>query len=241
MGGVLSHVQMEEREGRRLVPVFFYGKQYFVPESCTIIQAYEFAGHTFTRGCGCRAGACGACAALFLIPGSAAIKVGLACQTQVTPGMSVIQIPYFPTLKAAYELETLSADPFHIPETYPKLLACMGCNTCRKMCPQEINVMDCMSAALQGDIEAVALQSMSCVMCGMCAARCPADIAPYHIMLLARRVYGRFILKPYRYLPVRLKQIEDGTAEKELEKLMALDITGLKEVYKKQQADKRII
>ena len=109
------------------------------------------------------------------------------------------------------------------------------------MCPQEINVMDCMSAALQGDIEAVALQSMSCVMCGMCAARCPADIAPYHIMLLARRVYGRFILKPYRYLPVRLKQIEDGTAEKEVDRMMALDIAGLKDAYKNQQADKRII
>jgi len=38
-----------------------------------------------------------------------------------------------------------------------------------------------------------------------------------------------------------LKQIEDGTAEKELDKLMALDIAGLKEAYKKQQADKRII
>ena len=237
----LSHSQLEDREGRHLIPVFFYGKQYFVPESCTIIQAYEFAGHTFTRGCGCRAGACGACAALFLIPSSHSIKVGLACQTQVVSGMSVIQIPFFPTRKTPYELETLSAHPVHIPDTYPKLLACMGCNTCRKMCPQEIDVMGCMSAALQGDIEAVALQSMSCVMCGMCAARCPADIAPYHIMLLVRRMYGRFILKSYRYLPVRLKQIEDGTAEKELEELMAMDITGLKAAYKKQQADKRII
>jgi len=237
----LKKGQIEERQGRRLIPVYFYGKQYNVPESCTIIQAYEFAGHKFTRGCGCRAGSCGACAALFLVPGSASINVGLACQTQVVSGMLVVQLPYFPTRKASYELDAVSPDENQVTRIYPKILACMGCNTCTKMCPQEINVMDCMSAVFRGDMESAAVQSMSCVMCGLCAARCPADIAPYHIMLLARRIYGRFILEPYRYLPIRLKQIGDGEFDKKVDELTTLNASELKEIYKKQQADKRII
>ena len=228
-------------QGRRLVPVFFYGKKYQVPESCTIMQAYEFAGHKFTRGCGCKAGACGACAALFLLPGERSVKTGLACQTPIAPGMLVIQIPYFPTRPSEYVLERLSAEALQIARVYPQLLACMGCNTCSRSCPQEINVMDCMSAVIRGDIEAAAEPSMSCVMCGLCAARCPADIAPYHIMLLARRIYGKYILKPYRYVPVHLKQIEDGQFEQRLQELAASEPATLMELYKLQQADKQII
>lgn len=233
--------QNDKTEGKRRVSVFFYGKEYRVPESCTIIQAYEYSGHRYTRGCGCRAGACGACGALFLLPGSGSIKTGLACQTQVVAGMLVIQIPYFPTQKADYDLTVLSADASRIASIYPKILSCMGCNTCTKMCPQEIDVMDCMSAIYRGDIEAAAEQSMSCVMCGLCAARCPADIAPYHIMLLARRIYGKFVLKSYRYLSKRLAQIQAGDFDEKLDALMASDIAELRELYKKQQADKQII
>jgi formate hydrogenlyase subunit 6/NADH:ubiquinone oxidoreductase subunit I len=225
----------------KLIPVFFYGKRYDVPESFTIMQAYEFTGHQYTRGCGCRGGTCGACAALYIVPDTPSIKAGLACQTQVISAMSVIQIPYFPTKKSLYELDGLSADAASIVITYPELYSCMGCNTCTKMCPQDINVMECMSAAIRGDIESVAIQSMSCVMCGLCAARCPSEMAPYNIMLLSRRMYGKYIQKPYRNLPLRLKEIEDGRFHERLDELMAADINKLKEIYRKQQADKRVV
>ena len=101
--------------------------------------------------------------------------------------------------------------------------------------------MGCMSAVYRGDIEAAAEQSMSCVMCGLCAARCPADISPYHIMLLARRIYGKFVLKPYRYLYRRLAQIQAGNFDEQLDALMSADISELRDRYKKQQADKQII
>jgi ferredoxin len=231
----------EKQQDRRLVPVFFYGKEFQVPEACTVMQAYEFAGHRFTRGCGCRAGACGACGSLYMLPDDGSIRTGLACQTQVAADMQIIQIPFFPTRKSEYVLSRLSADALQISRIYPKLLACMGCNTCTRMCPQEIDVMDCMSAIIRGDIESAAEQSMSCVMCGLCAARCPADIAPYHIMLLARRIYGKYMLSPFRYVPIRLKQIETGEFEARLNELMTSDIETLKDLYKKQQADKRII
>lgn len=231
----------ERNKGVKLIPVYFYGKRYDVPESFTIMQAYEFTGHQYTRGCGCKGGACGACAAIFIIPETDSMQVGLACQTQVVSGMTVIQVPYFPAKKRFYELENLSADAASIASIFPELYRCMGCNTCTKMCPQEIQVMECMSAALRGDIEAVAIQSILCVMCGLCAARCPAEIAPYNIMLLSRRMYGKYIQKPYRNLPFRLKEIEDAQFDARLDELMKADIETLKDVYKKQQADKRII
>ena len=101
--------------------------------------------------------------------------------------------------------------------------------------------MGCMSAIYRKDVETAAEQSMSCVMCGLCAARCPADISPYHIMLLARRIYGKFVLKSYRYLSKRLAQIQAGDFDKDLDALMTSDIAELRELYKKQQADKQII
>ncbi|MFH1481191.1 MAG: 4Fe-4S dicluster domain-containing protein [Pseudomonadota bacterium] len=224
-----------------LIPVYFYGKRYDVPDSFTVIQAYEFTGHQYTRGCGCRGGACGACGALFITPENRSIKVGLACQTQVVPDMSVIQIPYFPTEKPVYALEKISPETISIAEIYPKILQCMGCNTCTKMCPQDIDVMECISAALGNDVEETAIQSSSCVMCGLCAARCPAEIAPYEVMLLSRRVHGRYILQASRNLRLRLKQLEENQFDAELDELVLMDTVGLKERYKKQQADKRLM
>jgi len=43
------------------VEVFIMGKSYKVPAGLTIMKALEFAGYRFIRGCGCRAGFCGAC------------------------------------------------------------------------------------------------------------------------------------------------------------------------------------
>jgi ferredoxin len=231
----------EEIRDVRLIPVYFYGKQYYVPESFTIIQAYEYSGHQYTRGCGCRGGACGACAAIFVIPGSPHLKTGLACQTQVVQGMSIIHIPYFPTEKPGYEIEKLPSDAASIGKVYPKLYKCLQCNTCTKMCPQDINVMDCMALSMRGDIMKVAIQSVPCVMCGLCAARCPAEIAPYNIMLLSRRLYGRYLLPPSKNVLTRIKQIEDGEFSAKIDELMAIDIDQLKEMYEKQQADKRVI
>ncbi|MFH1252641.1 MAG: 4Fe-4S dicluster domain-containing protein [bacterium] len=238
---MMENTDRPENKDVRLIPVNFYGKRYDVPESFTIMQAYEFTGHQYTRGCGCRGGACGACAALFIIPDRPTIEVGLACQTQVASGMSVIQIPYFPFKKRIYELNDIAADFLSISSTYPELLNCMGCNTCTKVCPQDIKVMECMSASIRGDIEKVAVQAISCVMCGLCASRCPAEIAPYNIMLLCKRIYGKFIQKPYRNLALRMKEIKDGQFDQRLDELMTADLNELKEIYKKQQADKQII
>jgi heterodisulfide reductase subunit C len=155
--------------------------------------------------------------------------------------MSIIHIPYFPTEKPGYEIEKLPSDAASIGKVYPKLYKCLQCNTCTKMCPQDINVMDCMALSMRGDIMKVAIQSVPCVMCGLCAARCPAEIAPYNIMLLSRRLYGRYLLPPSKNVLTRIKQIEDGEFSAKIDELMAIDIDQLKEMYERQQADKRVI
>ena len=37
----------------KMVNVYFYGKRYSVPESLTVIAAWEYAGYTLKRGVGC--------------------------------------------------------------------------------------------------------------------------------------------------------------------------------------------
>ncbi len=232
---------METIPSDDLVPVYFYGKRYDVPRHLTLLQALEFAGHQFTRGCGCRGGVCGACAAVFMHPDSNHLEVGLACQIQVIPDMRIIQLPYYPVDKPGYDIDRLTPTIEEIGKLYPNIYRCVSCNTCTKMCPQEIKVMDCISRLLRNDVESVALASRDCVMCGLCTSRCPAEIPQFLIMLLARRLYGRFIQKPYRYLPTRLEQIEAGQFTEELDNLMQKDLATLKAEYNQLQNDKQII
>ena len=171
-----------------VIPIFIMGKKYDVPSSLTIQKALEYAGYKLIRGCGCRGGACGACATVFRFPGSFKIEVGLACQTVVLPHMHIAQIPFFPAGKSKYDVHALEATAEVIGSLYPELYKCMGCNTCTRSCPMEIPVMEYISAALRGDLETVSELSFSCVMCGLCTARCPAELRQYHIAELCRRL-----------------------------------------------------
>ena len=78
-------------------------------------------------------------------------------------------------------------------------------------------------------------------MCGLCSGGWPAEIAPYNIMLLSRRMGGKHIQKPYRNLPSRLKEIEQRRSNERLAELMTAEFNMLKEVYRKQEADNRIV
>jgi len=176
-----------------LVPIFIMGKRYMVPESLTIQKALEYAGYQLIRGCGCRGGICGACGTVYRFPGSFKIEVGLACQTLVQPNMYITQIPFFPANKTVYDLEQLEPSGGTIADLYPELMKCMGCNTCTKSCPMDIDVMSYVAAALKGDIAKAAELSFSCVMCGLCTARCPAELAQYNIGILSRRLYGKYV------------------------------------------------
>jgi len=214
-----------------LIPIFIMGKRYDVPSTLTIQKAFEFAGYQLIRGCGCRGGICGACATVYRMPDSPKIYVGLACQSIVQPHMYLAMVPFFPANRAVYNLEEAQATAHTLMKYYPELAKCMGCNTCTKSCPMDIQVMEYISAALRGDVEKAAELSFSCVMCGICASRCPAELAQYNIGILCRRITGRHIWPPCKHLQEQIQRIESGRYDEPLKRLMTADLETLRKLY----------
>jgi succinate dehydrogenase/fumarate reductase-like Fe-S protein len=220
----------------KLIPVYIMGKRYLVPPSLTIMKAMEWAGYTLVRGVGCRGGFCGACATVYRIRGDERLYFGLACQTVVQPNMYLGQIPFFPTQHAVYDLAELEATPVTIWQLYPQVLRCLGCGTCTKSCPQELDVKGYMAALMRGDIAAAADKSFDCIMCGLCAARCPAEESQYNLAILARRLYGRYLAPRSQHLAERIAEIEQGAFAQSLAELKNAD----KETLKKRYAERDI-
>ncbi len=220
-----------------MIPIYIMGKQYHVPATLTIMKAMEYAGYKFIRGCGCRGGVCGACGTVYRLSDSYKIQPGLACQTVIEANMSLTQIPFFPANKAIYDIEQLRADPPTILSLYPEIARCVCCNSCTKICPQELEVMDYVQTALRGDIEKAAKLSFECIMCGLCASRCPAEIVQYHVGLLARRLYAKYITPKAQHLADRVKEMEEGKYDMELEELSKTDKASLQKLYAKRDIE----
>jgi len=229
--------QTGETAAKNLIPIFLMGKRYDVPPSLTIQKAMEYAGYQLIRGCGCRGGICGACATIYRFPNDYQLHYGLACQTVVESYMYITQIPYFPANKAIYDIETLEPTGETIARLYPEIFKCMGCNNCTKSCPMDIKVMDYVAAAMAGDIKKAAELSFDCVMCGLCSARCPAEEAQYNIAILARRLYGKYILPKAAHLAERVQQVESGKYEGMLRDLMKADKATLMKLYKDRETE----
>ena len=221
-----------------LIPIYITGKQYEVPMGLTIQKAMEYAGYELTRGCGCRGGVCGACATIYRRKGEYRLNVGLACQTVVEPDIYLVQLPYTPANKALYTVKNISPIDLNIAEIYPELLRCMGCNTCTKSCPMDLEVMNYVSATIRGDFEEVVELSIECVQCGLCAVRCPAELAPFNIALLIRRLYGKHMVSPSPQLQQRLSEIRDGKYQEQIEELKKMDKSEVEKIYKELQATK---
>ncbi len=220
-----------------MVEVFIMGKAYTVPASLTIMKAMEYAGYKLVRGVGCREGFCGACGTVFRRRGDYKLYSGLACQTLVEDGMYLAQIPAFPAEKAVYDVHELEPNASSILRYYPELARCVSCNSCTKVCPQEIQVMDYVNEALRGDIERAAHTSFDCIMCGLCTARCHAEMPQYLIGILARRLYAAHIAAEDEELEDRVGEILDGKYDKELDQLKGKSVEELKKLYKKRDIE----
>jgi len=220
-----------EIQEKKLFSIYIFGKKYRVPEGLTIQKAMEFAGYQFIRSCGCRGGICGACLTEYRSPGGYRLNVVLACQALIEEGMQVTQSPFVPMNRADYHLEALKAQPEILGKIYPEIYRCLQCNTCTRVCPMEIQVMDYVAHAIRGDIEKVATLSFQCILCGACAAKCPAEISQPQVALLARRIYGRHILSLPEGLSQRISNIKTGRYDKVLERLTRLRTEELMKVY----------
>ena len=230
-------------EEKEMVKIYIMNKPYDVPKNLTIMAAFEYAGYRFgrelPRGCGCRGGFCGACGTVWKKKGDYKEYSGLACRTIVEDGMYLTMLPYFPARKAFYSLEDLEPTSAQIVKHYPEIFSCIGCNACGEICPQDIDVMNVVQAALKGDIEKAARLSFECVMCGLCAVKCPTrKIAQYNVAILCRRLYGRHIAPKSKELGQRVKEIEQGKFNDEIEKLMNMDEKTLKQLYSKREIEK---
>ncbi|RKZ15189.1 4Fe-4S ferredoxin [bacterium] len=222
---------MADEVQHKLIPVYILSKKYYVPEGSTIITAMEYAGFKLKKGVGCREGFCGACASLYRLPGDYKLHGGLGCQTVVQPEMQIVQIPFAPAEKKTYDIEKLTPDNAPFNELYPEVYRCVSCNTCTKICPQELQVMDYVNAIIRGDLKLAMDLSFDCIMCGLCSVRCPAEMAQFNIAMLARRLYGKYLQPVSEYLEQRLKEIEEGRFEEQLRELMSLSREELQKRY----------
>ncbi len=222
---------------KKMIPIYIIGKKYLVPYGLTIMKAIEYAGYRYIRGCGCRGGFCGACGTVYRYKDDYKLQSGLACQTIAEENMYLVQIPFFPANKANYNLDELKPAGGTLLKLYPELARCVSCNTCTKVCPQDIEVMDYMQAALRGDITSAADVSFDCIMCGLCAARCPAEIVQYNIAILCRRLYGKHMAPKAEHVKVRIAEISESKFDKELKNLMKSDIQTLKKLYNERDIE----
>jgi len=220
-----------------MIDIYILGQHYEVPEGLTILKSFEWAGFRLTRGVGCRGGFCGACGTVYRLNGDYHLRYALACQTVAQPGMILGQIPFFPAQRADYQLESLMPNGETLIDLYPEMLRCFGCNTCTKACPQELDVLSYMSAALRGDLHALADLSFDCIMCGLCVARCPAELVPPNIALLGRRLYGKYLAPPAEHVGRRVQEIKAGAFNNELAELKSLPLAELKARYNTRQIE----
>jgi ferredoxin len=74
-------------------------------------------------------------------------------------------------------------------------------------------------------------------MCGLCAARCPAELVPYNVALLGRRLYGKYLAPAAQHTRQRVGEIEAGAYRGELSELKSLPLAELKERYNARQIE----
>lgn len=220
-----------------LVPVFIMNKRYDVPETMTVMQALEYAGYRYIRGCGCRGGYCGACATFYRLEGDVKLRTALACQKVVEAGMYLVQLPFFPGNKKIYNLDELSAAPDQVLKIYPELYKCLGCNTCTKSCYIEMPTLEYVTALVKGDFAKAAELSFECVMCGLCASRCPAELTQFQAAMLGQRVYGKYVVPRDQHLAKRVQDIVGGVFEGSLRELMGTPVDELKKMYASRQIE----
>ncbi len=221
------------------VTIYVMGKGYRVPADLTILTAMEYAGYRFVRGVGCRQGFCGACSTVYRKEGDYKLQTGMACQTRVEDGMYLVQIPFAPAEKPAYNIADETFDAAVFLRFYPEVARCVSCNTCTKSCPQDLEVMDYVQAAIKGDFESLAEGSFDCIQCGLCAIRCPAEIVQYNVAQLGRRMFGRYGHSVPEHLSGRLEEIQAGKFDEEMDQLTRTPTEQLEVLYagREREAD----
>ncbi len=218
--------------------LYIMGNAYQVPAGFTIMTCMEYAGFTLTRGCGCRGGICGACAVVYRVGQESTWHVGLACQTLTQDHMNFLFLPYVQGQEGLYNAATTPCSVQAITSTYPKLNKCIQCNTCTRSCPLGLKVLGYVQALQQGNFEKVRTLSMECILCGMCAVRCPKELTPFAMALMARRLLAKHKYKATPDFAKSLAQAQQGHDQQQILSYKTMEPQALREVYAHFQASK---
>jgi formate hydrogenlyase subunit 6/NADH:ubiquinone oxidoreductase subunit I len=97
--------------------------------------------------------------------------------------------------------------------------------------------MQYMATAMRGDIEKTADLSFDCIMCGLCASRCPADTVQYYVGLLCRRLYAKYLAPEAKHLAARVKELDAGKFDKEIDDLIKMKQEDLKKLYESRDIE----
>jgi ferredoxin len=226
------------KENKSTATIYIMGKAYKVPNTLTIMQAIEYAGYRFIRGCGCRGGFCGACTTFYRIKDDYELHVDLACQKIVEDGMYLVQLPFMPGEKPKWSLDKMNPTTDEVIGIFPEITRCLSCNVCTDSCPQDIEVMRAIQAIRRGDLEKAVNLTFDCIACGACSMRCPAEITHYQVFQLARGLYGKYKTTPSKHLIDRVKEIQRGKFNDEIEKLLKTSLEELTGKYTKREIEK---
>jgi ferredoxin len=148
-------------------------------------------------------------------------KTALACQTPVREGMVITLLPSDQSKKAIAPLPAAVPDRQTLFKFYPETKRCTACRACTSVCPQGIDVMGGVRAAINGDLSNVAEKFTSCVMCGLCATVCEVRIRPHRVGMYARRLTGAFYPKEPVDLLKRIDEIDSGKYDAEWDEMMS--------------------
>jgi CO dehydrogenase/acetyl-CoA synthase alpha subunit len=146
-------------------------------------------------------------------------------------------LPFHPARKPQYNIKELQPNIQSLMQFYPEIMRCLQCNSCSRACPQDLQVIDVMAAAMRGDIATAADLSFDCIMCGLCATRCPAELVQYYVAILARRLYGTHLAPRSKHLQERLAEIRSGRYEEDIAKLAAMNSQGLAKLYNAREIE----
>ena len=87
------------------------------------------------------------------------------------------------------------------------------------------------------DIEKAAFEAFDCIQCGLCTSRCFAEAPQFHIMQLARRLYGGKLAPKAQHNAEAAKAVIDGKFDPMLDQLVNMNFEDLKKVYVEREIE----
>lgn len=86
----------------RLIPIFYKGKEYRVPENNTLLRALQYLNSEVAYGNFCWNGDCRNCQIIIRRDADSQEVTALACLTKVVPGLNIIKLPLGVTIEPSW-------------------------------------------------------------------------------------------------------------------------------------------